>query len=244
MTIPGVVRHDGPASNGVPRPVRVMHFTHLSNIPSVLKRDGLLSHKQASIHCQADISDPGVQGKRAVKQVPIGAGGTLHEYVPLYFAELSPMLYKRTFDFGTSPGVQHQPLEFVYLVTTAREIHAAGLRYVFTNAHPLSKLAEFYAEHRDINQLHWQVLQAPVWNNDPNKAPHRRTQREAEFLVHECLPWELVTYVVVHSVQVKIALESMMTTHSRTKPIHVNPRWYYRKFADGAIRVDFAGARR
>jgi len=49
----------------------------------------------------ADISMHSVQGHRAVKAVPVPPGGTLHDYVPFYFAPRSPML--RTLEGGNVP---------------------------------------------------------------------------------------------------------------------------------------------
>jgi ssDNA thymidine ADP-ribosyltransferase, DarT len=244
VSIPGVVEHDQPhpLSSDVPRPVRIMHFTHISNIPGIFEANELRCFKDAKHSQQADISDPDMQKERARKIIPVTSAGELHEYVPFYFAELSPMLYRRTDEYGRIPQAIHQPLEFVYLVVLARDVLDAGLQYVFTDRHPISPLANFYNQPAEIGRVDWRVMRSPIWKNDPTRYPDRRTRRMAEFLVRGSLPWSLVAYLVVHNAQVASKIETLIK--SVPKQIHVNPQWYYRKFPGGQIRVDFGGARR
>jgi hypothetical protein len=72
----------------------LFHITHEKNIPGVLAR-GLCSKNEArrlnlKYH---SIADETIQDRRSTKAVPVGPGGTLHDYVPLFFAARPPMLY-------------------------------------------------------------------------------------------------------------------------------------------------------
>ena len=40
-----------------------------------------------------NIAYESIQDRRSIKSVPCGVGGSLHDYVPFYFAPRSPMLY-------------------------------------------------------------------------------------------------------------------------------------------------------
>jgi ssDNA thymidine ADP-ribosyltransferase, DarT len=241
MSISGVVEHEHEPGNDVPKPVQIMHFTHISNIENVVRQAGLLSHAKAELVCQADIADQLVQNKRAQTQVRISPGGSLHEYVPFYFAELSPMLYRLSYDYGRIPEVRYQPLEYVYLVSTARQVHQLGLPYVFTNGHPLGRFSEFFHHPDDIHQIDWALMRSVFWNNTENDLS-RRTRREAEFLVQHHFPYELISFFVVHNSAVAQKLEALIA--SNPKPIYINPRWFYRKLANGQIKIDSSGVRR
>jgi hypothetical protein len=71
----------------------VYHFTLLDNLPGIIQ-GGLLSpnaqRRQRATH--RSIAEQGIQAGRARMRVPCGPGGVVHDYVPFYFTNLSPML--------------------------------------------------------------------------------------------------------------------------------------------------------
>jgi len=71
-----------------------LHFiTYIENIPSILKK-GILSHNISRNINFCDISESGVQERRAKKKIP-GTNKNLHDYANLYFDAHNPMLSKR-----------------------------------------------------------------------------------------------------------------------------------------------------
>ena len=74
--------------------VAELHFiTYIENVPSILKR-GILSHNISRNINFHDISESGVQERRAKKKIP-GTNKSLHDYANLYFDAHNPMLSKR-----------------------------------------------------------------------------------------------------------------------------------------------------
>jgi len=71
-----------------------LHFiTYIENVPSILKR-GILSHNESRNINFHDISESGVQERRAKKKIP-GTNKSLHDYANLYFDAHNPMLSAR-----------------------------------------------------------------------------------------------------------------------------------------------------
>ena len=73
-----------------------LHFiTYITNVPSIL-RLGIVSRNRASRRNTDfdDVSEPGVQERRAAKKVP-GTSKHLHDYTNLYFDAHNPMLSAR-----------------------------------------------------------------------------------------------------------------------------------------------------
>lgn len=69
------------------------HFTHVDNLDSIVK-NGLLStnlKKEREIG-HFDVANASIQHRRSEMQVEVGPGGTVHDYVPFYFASTSMML--------------------------------------------------------------------------------------------------------------------------------------------------------
>lgn len=74
--------------------VNELHFiTYIDNVPSIMGQ-GILSHNKSKKFNPRDISEKGVQDRRAVKKIP-GINKSLHDYVNLYFDAHNPMLSAR-----------------------------------------------------------------------------------------------------------------------------------------------------
>lgn len=78
----------------------VYHLTHVSNIESILK-EGLHCKNRLNPNRYVDIAEPGVQDLRnritIILRCPDGPRrhGTVHDFVPLFFNPVGPMLYAR-----------------------------------------------------------------------------------------------------------------------------------------------------
>ncbi len=74
--------------------IKELHFiTYIENVPSIL-RSGILSHNRSQDIPFKDISEGGVQERRAKKKI-IGTNKSLHYYANLYFDAHNPMLSSR-----------------------------------------------------------------------------------------------------------------------------------------------------
>ena len=75
-----------------PLPTPIYHITHIENLGSILRAGGLravgrLREQGAGYQ---SIAYPHIQDRRGGVRVPCGVGGSLHDYVPFYFAPRSP----------------------------------------------------------------------------------------------------------------------------------------------------------
>ena len=71
----------------------VYHFTPIANLPAILEH-GLLANaeqKRGGLPRHTIVWEA-IQAHRAGLAVPVGMGGFVEDYVPLYFCKLSPML--------------------------------------------------------------------------------------------------------------------------------------------------------
>ncbi|KDR55776.1 DUF4433 domain-containing protein [Limnospira fusiformis CCALA 023] len=102
-------------------------ITHIRNLPSILRSGGILANKRLKFQRinYVDIAHETIQNKRAQINIPCSRGGTLHDYVPWYFAPRSPMLY--AISRGNVQGYEEGQSPVVHLVATAEDIAAAGL---------------------------------------------------------------------------------------------------------------------
>ena len=209
-----------------PIPTPIYHITHIDNLDSILKSGGLLSHNQKVQQCiqHRNIAHGNIQERRSVTVVPCGSGGTLHDYVPFFFAPKPPMLYpvRNNRVAGYTDG--QDPI--VYFVAHAQNVANANSSFVFTDGHATMTLSDFYCDLNELSKVDWDVMSMTYWNDTPD-FPDRKRRRQAEFLVRDFLPWSQVDQIVVLN-QERCQQVLKMTLNVSHKPVvSIKPDWYY-----------------
>ena len=206
----------------------IYHITHINNLESIIKSGGLLSYSGMQIANMryTNIAHQNIQDRRATTSVPCGSGGKLHDYVPFYFAPRSPMLY--AINRGNVEGYQGQDL-VVHLVSKAQSVQAAKLLFVFTDGHATMKITSFFDNLTQLDKIDWNIMAEKYWR-DTNEDMDRKRRRQAEFLIRDFLPWQLVTEIGVIEVENKIKVERTLQSSQNVthKPIvKICREWYY-----------------
>jgi hypothetical protein len=122
-----------------PSPTPLYHITAIDNLKSIAHH-GAVCSKNVVTRLGIDtagIAYEEIQQLRAEKIVQegpsgkltrvTGPGGTLHDYVPLYFAPRSPMLL--AINSGAVPGCYYRQSDIVHLVTSAQSIEEEGRKF-------------------------------------------------------------------------------------------------------------------
>jgi ssDNA thymidine ADP-ribosyltransferase, DarT len=211
-----------------PVPTFIYHITHLDNLAGIIRAGGIYSkHKLDRGYHKVDVSHYDVQERRAKCLVPCGNFGTLHNYIPFYFAPRSPMLFAlhrnnvAKYEGGQTP--------MIYLVSSVQRVLKEQLGFVFTNGHPIMKTSRFYQDVSELEQVRWDVMESRYWN-DTLEFPNRKQVRQAEFLVHDFFPWECVQFLAVRLNTTKNDVQLVLTYTSErvfNKPIQVKNEWYF-----------------
>lgn len=202
----------------------LFHITHIENLPIIVQTGGLMcdSRKIELVSPPISIAYEDIKDKRTKKQVLCGPGGCIADYVPFYFAPQSPMLY--TISRGNVPDRRQD--DIVYLVSAIEWVVERNLGYIFTDGHPIMAFTSFYDNLDDLANIDWNVMKAKIWH-DTDADPDRKRRRQAEFLVHEFLPWELIQYICVMNENAGKAVEEIIDGLEHHPTIFVKRRWYY-----------------
>jgi len=166
----------------------IYHFTHLDNLESVL-RLGLLANNHPNAHQapRRSIASAGIQERRATMNVPCGPGGVVHDYVPLYFGSLSPML------LGVINKKNVDQLQILYLEYPITLLERDDV--VFTDASAnTNEPPNFYSDPEDLERLNWPEIDSRKWSS---KSEVLRHQRMAEALVNRELSVQQAARIVV-----------------------------------------------
>ncbi|MGZ8247290.1 type II toxin-antitoxin system toxin DNA ADP-ribosyl transferase DarT [Methylomagnum sp.] len=209
-----------------PNPTSIYHITPLENLRQIFQAGGLLAKRALDQEDAGytNIAHQTIQDRRAQTPVPCGPGGVLQDYVPFYFAPRSPMLY--TLSRGNVEGFTGGQGAIVYLVSTAQTVQAAGLDFVFSDGHGIMAITDFYDDLAHLNAVDWPLMRANYWA-DTDDDLDRKRRRQAEFLVHERFPVELIQNIGVIDPIKKQEAEILLAEFGFTMPVAIQRGWYY-----------------
>lgn len=205
----------------VPLPTPIYHFTHISNLSSLISSGGVICKNgvdSSSIIYRSAAYDS-VQGHREIFQVPVAPGGLIHDYVPFYFNSLSPMLF--AVHKGNIPGVSMS--EVVFFKTTAQTVEGAGKLFVFTDGHGIMDLTDYYNNLNELSEVPWDVVNARYWTSFVDG----KRLRQSEFLVHSKLDWELIETIGVYNQIMKDRVESLIQHLVHKPSVEIKLDWYF-----------------
>ncbi len=171
-----------------------------------------------------NIAYQNIQDRRATTRVPCGARGNLHDYIPFYFAPRSPMLY--VIHRGMVNDYPHGQKSIIHLVSKTQSIQQVSCEFVFTDGHGTMRITQFFDELNDLDKVDWDVMKTKFWNNI-DKDMDRSRRRQAEFLVHQFLPWDLITHIGVINDEMKIRVEQILQASTDRPTVVIHPDWYY-----------------
>jgi len=71
-------------------------------------------------------------------------------------------------------------------------------------------------------------MQERYWK-DTEDDPDRERRRQAELLVHDRVPWEVIEEIGVMDTRIKARVEELLSRTAHVPPVTVRPDWYYKE---------------
>jgi hypothetical protein len=140
--------------------------------------------------------------------VPCGPHGCVHDYVPLYFGAISPMLLSVV---NAKNVNQCDILYFEFPISLVE-----GANAVFTDASANTAIPpNFYTDPADFDKLNWEAIDSRKWGNVDDEFRH---QRMAELLIHRQLPIETASRCVVWNSRIRKKVEKIVASAEAAFP--------------------------
>lgn len=200
----------------------IYHITDKRNLAAILRDKGLYSKNQLK-NDYVNIAYEKIQDRRAKKKVPIHPGGNLHDYIPFYFAPLSPMLY--AIHQGAVEGYSGGQKDIIYFVSE-KWVNDKNIAFVFTDGHAIMELSTFFNDQKNLDKIDWEIMEYRYWDNT-YKDPDRMRRRQAEFLVKKFFPFQLVQEIGVIDKDVQREIISIASPFGYDKIVNIRKEWYY-----------------
>jgi hypothetical protein len=212
----------------IPRHPKIYHITHINNLEGIL-RDKLLwsDAKRLELGLGCEIVGMSEIKRRRLEELEVGCrpGTKVGEYVPFYFCPRSIMLY--IFYMGNHPdiayrGGQEPILHFqADLRNTIEWAEKNQVRWAFSDRNAGAYFAKFYKTIDDLDKINWAAVESTDFSSMLVKEG-----KQAEFLVYESFPWELVEKIGVHDNIVRQNVIEKLTKKNQSL-VSVEPSWYY-----------------
>lgn len=95
-------------------------------------------------------------------------------------------------------------------------------RWAFSDRNAGASYATFYKNLADLNRLDWSAIQTQQWS-----APTVKDAKQAEFLVEESLPWDLIERIGVQNERVQSQVSEALVEASHQPEVVIRKNWYY-----------------
>ncbi|SIC60008.1 Uncharacterised protein [Mycobacteroides abscessus subsp. abscessus] len=189
----GFVGRDGSPRPDAPRDWVVWHFTHITNLPSIIGRGELLPDDM--ITPVTAVANDEVKERRRFNLVLPHKGyppAMVSAHVPFYIAAKSPMLYVVCRGHGNYKG---GPTPLVHLGVALGDLIDAGLTWAISNGNAASKYAAYSNDLDTVGEfVDFELLCQKEWDNTPEDG-NRKHRRSAEVLIQGTVPINLIRYI-------------------------------------------------
>lgn len=96
-----------------------------------------------------------------------------------------------------------------------------GKPWAFSNQNAGARLADFYNDLQQLSKINWLAVQAGDFRDHTIKEG-----KQAEFLVHEFVPWSLIEKIGVLNQDIAQQAKAFLTPNHQTE-IAVESNWYF-----------------
>ncbi|HEX4996924.1 MAG TPA: DUF4433 domain-containing protein [Terriglobia bacterium] len=212
-----------------PASPKIYHITHRRNFPSIIQDGGLLCDRDMILRQgpAMAIGIPNIKQRRVEElNVPCHPGTRVGDYVPFYLCPRSVMLfliYKRNHpDLHFREGqneIVHLEADLLSVVAWAQ---AQGRRWAFSLSNAGARYTQFRADVNSLDELDWTAIAATDFRDAQVKE-----RKQAEFLVHERFPFELVERIGVESEAAQARVVAALAGAPHQPLVDVRRDWYF-----------------
>ena len=206
----------------MPRPSAVLlyHLTHVDALGGIVA-GGALPCEAAQIADGEQVpATDGRNERRLRRAVPCHPGDLVGDYVSFSFCPrpVALSVAHRRSSAGQTP--------LVHLVMSLHDVAAwcthQGVRWAFSTANAGASYAEFFDDMDELDRLDWEAIAS----NDLRR-PAVKEAKQAEFLVHGHVPWDLVRGVGVMDGAIHQQVETLVASRPESPVVLAQRDWYF-----------------
>jgi len=212
----------------VPESPKIYHITHASNLPRIV--DAVLWSDAERVRRRLDSTVVGMSEikRRRLEELEVHChpGTKVGDYVPFYFCPRSVMLFllhkdnhpDLTYHGGQRPIVHLQ----ADLHDVLRWAKTERRRWAFSKGNAGARYSDFYDDPALLDELEWEAIAANDWRD-----PDVKEGKQAEFLIENSFPWQLIELIGVIDAEVERQVGSFISRAEHKPEVAIKAAWYY-----------------
>jgi hypothetical protein len=207
----------------------IYHITHVNNLARIVE-DGALFSDAVMVARGGPATTIGMSTIKLRRlqelRVRCHPEDFVGDYVPFFFCPRSIMLY--LIYMANHPELTYRGGQgsIVHLESDLRDVvawaEANGRRWAFTLSNAGAAYTQFRSDLAHLDEVDWAAVK-----NDDFRSPEVKEGKQAEFLVHERLPWELVRNIGVRSEDIRDRVIAALEQAPHQPSVVVRPNWYF-----------------
>jgi hypothetical protein len=211
-----------------PAQPKIYHIAHVDRLPSIIADDALWCDRKivARAALGTVIGMGSIKQRRLTLPVHPHPGTCVGDYVPFYFCPRSIMLYvihranHPELDYrGGQQPIAHLEADLHRVIAWAT---TQGRRWAFSLSNAGATYAQFRASVAELGQVNWDAVAATDFRSADIKEG-----KQAEFLVHDTFPWQLVDRIGVYGRPVGQQAQNAMRGAAHRPVVEILRNWYY-----------------
>jgi ssDNA thymidine ADP-ribosyltransferase, DarT len=213
----------------VPDQPSIYHITHIDNLTRIVEHGTLWSDaRRLEEDCQCTIIGMSKIKQRRLQEIEVTChpGTRVGQYAPFYFCPRSIMLYvlhrSNLLDLDYCEGQEpiiHFQADLGSVIEWAEK---DGRPWAFTDGNAGSYCAAFYNDLANLEVIDWNAIAATDWRD-----PLVKEAKQAEFLVLDSFPWDLVQKVGVIDRRTLDRVSRIIENAPHKPLVSVQRDWYY-----------------
>lgn len=218
--------------NDPPENPKIYHIVTFNSLASIINDGFIFSDMEMRKRDNkgTTIGMSHIKDRRLVKELNSYPDLTVGACVPFYFCYRSIMLYLLfrgnhpdiTFK-GTQEDIIHLESSLLETVKWAKQ---NSKRWVFTTTNAGTYFFEDYNKLKDLDKLNWNAINSIQWSG-PGINTSIKEHKQAEFLIEEHFPWQLVSSIGVLNNNAYNKIHRILNRAHYKPPLYVKPDWYY-----------------
>lgn len=116
--------------------------------------------------------------------------------------------------------------EIVILVSSLRRFAELGIPFVFTDQHAYPRMASYYTNLDDLDQVDWDILNRRDFKHDPDD-PGKKERYQAEALVWKHLPVKGLLGICCYNDAVLAPITAEIAARNLKVEAIVQRSWYF-----------------
>ena len=207
---------------------KIYHIVHVDRLGSIIA-DGCLWSDAVIVGRQASgtvIGMNSIKQRRSILPVDCHPGCRVGDFVPFYFCHRSIMLYvihcanhpELAYRDGQGPII-HLEADLHRVIAWA---DANQRRWAFALSNAGATYTQFRCSADQLDQVAWPAVAATDF-----RSAEVKEGKQAEFLVHQSFPWELVDRIGVMSQGMAQRVANAMQGIAHRPRIEIQKGWYF-----------------